>query len=66
MLLKPGMTGPAVKTIQKALGVSATGTFASTTQTRLKAWQSAHHLPATGVMWQATWVAMLDANGMRR
>ena len=66
IVLRPGMSGPAVKTLQKVIGVSATGNFLSTTTARLKAWQSAHHLPATGITWPQTWRAMLAANGMRR
>jgi peptidoglycan hydrolase-like protein with peptidoglycan-binding domain len=66
MVLRPGMSGTAVTTLQKALGVSATGNFASTTTARLKSWQSAHHLPVTGITWPATWRALLAANGMPR
>ncbi|MGO4598878.1 peptidoglycan-binding domain-containing protein [Terrabacter sp. 2RAF25] len=66
MVLRPGMSGQAVTTLQKVIGVSATGNFLSTTTTRLKAWQTAHHLPATGITWPATWRAMLAANGMHR
>ncbi|MFM6848297.1 MAG: peptidoglycan-binding domain-containing protein [Terrabacter sp.] len=64
MVLRPGMSGTAVKTLQKVIGVSPTGNFLSATTIRLQAWQTAHHLPATGITWPATWRAMLAANGM--
>jgi len=67
MVLRPGMKGPAVTILQKAVGVSpATGTFGSTTTSRVKAWQTKHGLPASGVMYSPTWRALLAANGMRR
>ncbi|GAB3870486.1 peptidoglycan-binding domain-containing protein [Terrabacter terrigena] len=66
MVLRPGMSGTAVTTLQKALGVSPTGNFGSTTTARLKSWQSAHRLPVTGITWPATWRALLSANGMPR
>jgi len=65
MVLRPGMSGPAVTTLQKAIGVSPTGTFASVTTTRLKAWQSKHGLGATGIAYPSTWRALLAANGLR-
>jgi hypothetical protein len=66
MVLRPGMSGPAVTTLQKAIGVSpATGNFLSVTTTRLKAWQTRHGLIATGIAYPSTWRALLAANGMR-
>jgi hypothetical protein len=66
MVLRPGMSGPAVATLQNVIGVTATGNFLSTTEARLKTWQSAHRLPVTGITWPATWRAMLAAKGMPR
>jgi hypothetical protein len=67
MVLRPGMSGPAVKTLQKAVGVSpVTGTFASVTTSRLKAWQTKHGITASGVAYASTWRALLTANGMPR
>ena len=66
MVLRPGMSGPAVVTLQKVIGVPATGSFLSTTTERLKTWQGAHKLQVTGITWPATWRAMLAANGMPR
>ncbi|MHA3836146.1 peptidoglycan-binding domain-containing protein [Terrabacter sp. AAH1] len=66
MLLRYGMTGPAVKTIQKVLGVTATGNFLTQTSDRLKSWQSTHQLKVSGVLDHPTWRAMLAANGMHR
>ncbi|WP_256792136.1 peptidoglycan-binding protein [Terrabacter sp. Ter38] len=65
MVLRPGMSGPAVTTLQNAIGVSpATGTFASATTSRLKTWQTTHGLGATGIAYPSTWRALLAANGM--
>jgi len=65
MVLRPGMSGPAVSTLQQAIGVSpATGTFASVTTSRLKTWQSNHGIGATGITYPSTWRALLAANGM--
>jgi hypothetical protein len=66
MVLRPGMAGPAVKTVQKVIGVTATGTFGTTTKDRLMSWQRAHGLEATGITWPTTWRAMLAAKGMPR
>jgi hypothetical protein len=64
MVLRPGMSGAAVTTLQKALGVSPTGSFLSATTARLKTWQQAHGLGATGIVYHSTWRALLQANGM--
>jgi hypothetical protein len=65
MVLRYGMTGAAVSSLQKAIGVSPTGSFLSTTSARLKAWQLAHGLVASGIAYHSTWRALLKANGMR-
>ncbi|MEW1953218.1 peptidoglycan-binding domain-containing protein [Terrabacter sp. NPDC080008] len=67
MVLRTGMSGPAVTSLQKALGVSpTTGNFGSITSSRLKAWQTRHGLPASGVAYASTWRSLLAANGMPR
>ncbi|XGX77233.1 hypothetical protein LQK93_00001 [Terrabacter sp. BE26] len=67
MVLRAGMTGPAVTTLQKVVGVTpTTGYFGTITTARLKTWQSRHGLPASGVAYGSTWQAMLTSNGMRR
>jgi hypothetical protein len=65
MVLRAGMSGPAVATLQKVIGLTpVTGTFASSTTTRLMAWQRAHGLQQTGITWPATWRTMLKVKGM--
>lgn len=56
--LASGSTGPAVKTIQTALGITADGDFGPATQTRLERFQRRHNIPATGVVDAATWAAL--------
>jgi hypothetical protein len=55
MLLREGKTGPAVTTLQTAIGTSATGTFSSTTRSALTAWQTRQGIPASGVSDTVTW-----------
>jgi peptidoglycan hydrolase-like protein with peptidoglycan-binding domain len=55
--LAPGATGPAVKTIQKAIGVSADGQFGPLTQKAVKKWQKANKVTVSGVIDAATWAA---------
>ena len=59
MRLVPGATGPAVTAVQKALGVRATGTYASLTRAAVQRFQTAHDLSASGNMNTATWRALL-------
>jgi hypothetical protein len=67
MVLRAGMSGPAVSTLQKVIGVSpVSGTFTSTTTNRLMTWQRAHGLNVTGITWPDTWRAMLKSQGMRQ
>ena len=47
--LRPGQSGTAVKNMQKALGVKASGSFTKATKAALVRWQKAHHVAATGV-----------------
>lgn len=65
MVLRPGMSGTAVTVLQKAIGATQNGSFSATTVSRLKSWQSAHGLPATGVAYHSTWRVLLKTNGMR-
>jgi peptidoglycan hydrolase-like protein with peptidoglycan-binding domain len=58
VVLRYGSKGAAVTALQKRLKVSATGTFASKTQTAVKTFQRTHHLKVTGVVDRATWLAL--------
>jgi peptidoglycan DL-endopeptidase CwlO len=56
--ISQGSTGPAVKTIQKALGIAADGDFGPQTAATVKAWRHAHGLTrgvgaVTATMWAA-------------
>lgn len=53
-VLKRGSSGPDVVKLQKALGVTADGSFGPGTETALKQWQSGSGLAATGVADAAT------------
>ncbi len=61
--LKNGSTGPAVKAVQQALGVTADGGFGPETEGALKTFQSKHSLTASGVVDAKTWTALLQAAG---
>ncbi len=54
-LLWLGSTGSAVTEAQRRLGVSATGTFGTTTRSAVLAYQRQHDLPRTGAMDDQTW-----------
>ncbi|MFL6167799.1 MAG: peptidoglycan-binding protein [Ornithinibacter sp.] len=57
--LKAGSTGAAVKVLQRALGgLVVDGRFGSATTARVRAFQTAHRLPATGVVDSRTWAAL--------
>jgi cell wall-associated NlpC family hydrolase len=56
--ISQGSTGPAVKTIQKELGIAADGDFGPQTAATVKSWRHAHGLKrgvgaVTAVMWAA-------------
>jgi putative chitinase len=53
-VLKRGSTGPDVVKLQKALGVTADGSFGAGTETALKQWQAGSGMTATGVADPAT------------
>ena len=58
MYLRQGSTGPAVSALQRALGLSATASFSSTTRTALLSWQSRQGLRGTAVTDAMTWYRM--------
>jgi len=53
-----GSHGPAVQTLQRAVGATPDGDFGPLTQKAVTAWQSAHKIKATGVVDAATWKAL--------
>ena len=57
-VLKRGSTGSAVVALQKALRVTADGSFGPTTEAAVKAVQSAAKLTQTGVVGTLTWKAV--------
>jgi GH24 family phage-related lysozyme (muramidase) len=54
-VLKKGMHGEVVKTLQKGLKITADGDFGSGTEAKVKAFQSAHKLVADGIVGKVTW-----------
>jgi hypothetical protein len=60
--VRRGWKGPAVSTVQRALHVSATGTYNAGTVTAVKLFQQRHKgCPVTGAMNPPTWRALLAA-----
>lgn len=55
MQLKSGSTGEDVKNLQAKLGITVSGTFDLTTENKVKEWQVANRIPATGAVDQAMW-----------
>ena len=56
--LRLGSRGAAVTALQKALHVTADGSFGSGTKATVVAFQRAHRLTADGVVGRATWLAL--------
>lgn len=56
-----GSTGPAVAAVARALHLSASTTYGTSTVAAVRRFQRAHHLGATGTMYQTTWRALLAA-----
>jgi len=53
-----GSHGPAVQTLQRAVGATPDGDFGPLTQKAVVAWQGKHKIKATGVVDAATWKAL--------
>jgi cell wall-associated NlpC family hydrolase len=64
-VLAQGATGPAVKTIQAAIGTPDDGDFGPATAKALRLWQKAHEVAASGVVDAATWAALPVVTGQR-
>ncbi|GAA1252085.1 FG-GAP-like repeat-containing protein [Oryzihumus leptocrescens] len=64
MYLRGGSTGPAVSAIQQMVGLRADGVLGTGTVTRLKTWQRAHGVAATGVADPITWRAAMISRGV--
>jgi hypothetical protein len=62
-VVRYGSTGPAVAAVQRAVGVSASGSFLGKTRAAVRSWQKRHHLAVTGVVSATTWRALLRAFG---
>lgn len=58
-LLSIGSVGPAVAAVQRAVGADPDGAFGQLTAAALRAFQTAHGLPSTGVTDPATWSMLL-------
>jgi len=53
-----GSHGPAVQTLQRAVGATPDGDFGPLTQKAVTGWQTAHKIKTTGVVDAATWKAL--------
>jgi hypothetical protein len=60
-VLKEGTSGAVVSTVQKVVGATADGKYGTATAARVRTWQTAHGVPATGVVEATTWRALLAA-----
>jgi peptidoglycan hydrolase-like protein with peptidoglycan-binding domain len=54
-LLKTGVQGPAVASVQRALGVAADGVYGPHTAAAVRAYQEAHGLTVDGIVGPQTW-----------
>jgi peptidoglycan hydrolase-like protein with peptidoglycan-binding domain len=58
LVLTYGSSGPAVKAVQRLLGVTQTGWYGPVTTAEVKSFQKAHGIPATGNVGPLTWAAL--------
>ena len=58
-VLQRGSTGAAVVALQKALSITADGSFGPGTETKVKAYQSSKGLSPTGIVAASTWRALM-------
>ncbi|MFC7491579.1 MULTISPECIES: peptidoglycan-binding protein [unclassified Knoellia] len=59
LVLQRGSKGPAVVALQKALGVTADGSFGPGTETKVKAYQTSKRISPTGIVASSTWAALM-------
>ena len=60
-VLQEGTAGVAVRSLQKVVGVTATGTFGPATKRALQRWQGDHGLTRTGIVGRVTWRVLLSS-----
>lgn len=58
-VLQRGSKGTAVVALQKALGITADGSFGPGTETRVKAYQTSKRISPTGIVARSTWLALI-------
>ena len=58
-IIQRGSKGAAVIALQKALGLTADGSFGPGTETKVKAYQTSKGISPTGVVASATWAALM-------
>lgn len=59
-VLKKGMIGDDVKTLQQSLGITADGIFGTQTENAVKKWQAENGLIADGIVGIKTWTKLLN------
>jgi cell wall-associated NlpC family hydrolase len=59
--LARGSNGPAVRALQRELGVPADGVFGPQTEAAVRSFQRSHHVPATGLVGPLTRAALGDS-----
>lgn len=57
-VLHSGSRGPAVRALQRRLGITADGSFGSQTKIAVNQFKRSHHLPVDGVVRRAMWRAL--------
>ena len=58
-IIQRGSKGAAVIALQKALGLTADGSFGPGTETKVKAYQTSKGISPTGIVASATWAALM-------